>query len=119
MSHIRPALEARRPALLQRGRRARGRLYRYLSGRASSPGDRAELGVGRATIYRCSAAGEAPRRSDHRANEAVVVDARSALAERWPGCRTLDRFNQGRSADAHALRAFVEQERDASLRISA
>ena len=55
-----------------------------------------------------------------RATEPVLVEARSGLAGKGgPGLLdTFDRFNRA-LADAPALRAFVEQERDAALRIIA
>jgi AcrR family transcriptional regulator len=97
-------------------------LYRYLRGeRVDVQAIAGELGLGRATIYRWFGSREKLiGEVVIRATEPVLAKARSGLAGK--GGRglldTFDRFNRA-LADAPALRAFVEQERDASLRIIA
>src|SRR3954462_4417883 len=81
----------------------------------------AELGLGRATVYRWFGSREGViGEGIIRATARVPAKGRSGLAGK--GGRglldTFDRFNRA-LADAPALRAFVEQERDASLRIIA
>src|SRR6478672_7381733 len=97
-------------------------LHRYLRGRrVDVQAIAAEIGVGRATIYRWFGSrdnliGEVVIR----ATEPVLAEARAGLQGKGgPGLLdTFDDFNRA-LADAPALRAFVEQERDASLRIIA
>jgi AcrR family transcriptional regulator len=95
-------------------------MYRYLRGRRIDvQAIAAELGVGRATIYRWFGA-----REDLigeiliRAADPLLDEARARARGR--GGRALlgifDRFNRA-LAEAPALRQFVEQERDAALRI--
>jgi AcrR family transcriptional regulator len=95
-------------------------MYRYLRGRRIDvQAIAAELGLGRATIYRWFGSRE------DLIGEVLVqaadplLDAARANA-RGRGGRalldTFDRFNRS-LADAPALRQFVEQERDAALRI--
>jgi AcrR family transcriptional regulator len=97
-------------------------LYRYLRGqRVDVQAIAAELGLGRATIYRWFGSREKLLGEVIiLATEPVLAEARSGLAGKGgPGLLdTFDRFNRA-LADAPALRAFVEQERDASLRIIA
>jgi AcrR family transcriptional regulator len=97
-------------------------LYRYLRGRrVDVQAIAGELGLGRATIYRWfGSRGKLLGEVIIRATEPVLAEARSGLAGKGgPGLLdTFDRFNRA-LADAPALRAFVEQERDASLRIIA
>jgi AcrR family transcriptional regulator len=97
-------------------------LYRYLRGRrVDVQAIAGELGLGRATIYRWFGSREKLLGEVIiRATEPVLAEARSGLAGKGgPGLLdTFDRFNRA-LADAPALRAFVEQERDASLRIIA
>jgi AcrR family transcriptional regulator len=97
-------------------------LYRYLRGRrVDVQAIAAELGVGRATIYRWFGSREKLiGEVVIRATEPVLAEARSGLSGKGgPGLLdTFDRFNRA-LADAPALRAFVEQERDAALRIIA
>jgi AcrR family transcriptional regulator len=95
-------------------------LYRYLRGRRVDVlAIAAELGVGRATIYRWFGSREGL------IGEAVVRATEPVLEQARAGARgkggtalldTFDRFNR-RLADAPALRQFVEQERDAALRV--
>src|SRR3954469_18098289 len=117
-------------ATRQRGRQAAASredvveagLYRYLRGqRVDVQAIAAEIGVGRATVYRWFGSrdiliGEVVIR----ATEPVLMQARSGLKGKGgPGLLdTFDRFNRA-LADAPALRAFVEQERDAALRLIA
>jgi AcrR family transcriptional regulator len=95
-------------------------MQRYLRGaRIDVQAIAAELGLGRATIYRWFGSreeliGEVLARAAD-----PLLDAARAGA-RGRGARTLldtfDRFNRS-LADAPALRRFVEQERDTALRI--
>jgi AcrR family transcriptional regulator len=95
-------------------------LYRYLRGRRVDVlAIAAELGLGRATIYRWFGSREGL------IGEAVVRATEPVLAQAREGARgrggaalldTFDRFNRS-LADAPALRQFVEQERDAALRV--
>jgi AcrR family transcriptional regulator len=95
-------------------------MRRYLRGlRIDVQAIAAELGLGRATIYRWFGS-----REDLigqvlvRAAEPLLEDAR--VKSRGRGARalldTFDRFNQS-LAGAQALRQFVDQEREAALRI--
>ena len=97
-------------------------LQRFLRGqRVDVQAIAGELGLGRATIYRWFGSREKLLGEVIlRATEPVLAEARSGLrGEGGPGLLdTFDRFNRA-LADAPALRAFVEQERDASLRIIA
>jgi AcrR family transcriptional regulator len=95
-------------------------MYRYLRGqRIDVQAIASELGLGRATIYRWYGSRE------DLIGEVLVQAADPLLDEarakaRGRGGRalldTFDRFNRS-LADAPALRQFVEQERDAALRI--
>jgi AcrR family transcriptional regulator len=81
----------------------------------------AELGLGRATIYRWFGSREKLLGAILvRATEPVLQEARKGQRGKGgPGLlRTFDRFNRA-LADAPALRAFLEQEHDAALRIIA
>jgi AcrR family transcriptional regulator len=97
-------------------------LHRYLRGRrVDVQAIAAEIGVGRATVYRWFGSrdnliGEVVIR----ATEPVLAKARAGLEGKGgPGLLdTFDRFNRA-LADAPALRAFVDQERDAALRLIA
>jgi AcrR family transcriptional regulator len=122
MSQVREARGRGRPAAASREDVIDVGLYRYLRGRrVDVQAIAAELGLGRATIYRWFGSREKLLGEVIiRATEPVLAEARSGLAGR--GGRglldTFDRFNRT-LADAPALRAFVEQERDAALRIIA
>jgi AcrR family transcriptional regulator len=95
-------------------------MYRYLRGRRIDvQAIAAELGLGRATIYRWFGSredliGEVLVRAAEPLLDAARAEARGrggrALLD------TFDRFNRS-LAEARALRQFVEQERDAALRI--
>jgi AcrR family transcriptional regulator len=95
-------------------------MHRYLRGRRIDvQAIAAELGLGRATIYRWFGSredliGEVLVRAAEPLLDAARTKARGrggrALLD------TFDRFNRS-LADAPALRTFVEQERDAALRI--
>ena len=95
-------------------------MHRYLRGkRIDVQGIASELGVGRATIYRWFGSRE------DLIGEVLVRAAEPLLDSARAGARgrggralldTFDRFNRG-LAGAPALRHFVEQERDAALRI--
>jgi AcrR family transcriptional regulator len=95
-------------------------LYRYLRGqRVDVQAIAAELGLGRATVYRWFGSREGL------IGEVVVQAAEPVLEAARKGTEgkggpglldTFDRFNRS-LADAPALRRFVEQERDAALRI--
>jgi AcrR family transcriptional regulator len=95
-------------------------MYRYLRGRrVDVQAIAAELGVGRTTIYRWFGS------RDELLGEVLARAADPLLDEARAGARgrggrrlldTFDRFNRA-LADAPALRQFVEDERDAALRI--
>ena len=97
-------------------------LHRYLRGRrVDVQAIASELGLGRATIYRWFGSREKLLGEVIiRATEPVLAEARSGLEGKGgPGLLdTFDRFNRA-LADAPALRAIVESERDAALRIIA
>ena len=109
-----------RPAAASREDVLQAALYRFLRGRrVDVQAIAAELGLGRSTIYRWFGS------RDGLIGEAVVAATRPVFAEACEGARgkgaaalldIFDRFNR-RLADAPALRAFLEQERDAALRI--
>jgi AcrR family transcriptional regulator len=111
-----------RPAAASREDVLNAGLRRYLRGeRVDVQAIAAELGVARATVYRWFGSrdgliGEVVARSA----EPVLAEARSGQAGRGgPGLLdTFDRFNRA-LADAPAVRALVERERDAALRIVA
>ena len=94
-------------------------LYRYLRGqRVDVQAIAAELGLGRATIYRWFGSRE------KLIGEVVIAATEPVLEVARKGTKgkggrglleTFDRFNRA-LADAPALRAFVDQERDAALR---
>jgi AcrR family transcriptional regulator len=95
-------------------------MHRYLRGhRVDVQAIAAELGLGRATIYRWFGS-----REDllgevlYRAAEPLLDAARAQARGRGGRALldTFDRFNRSLS-EARALRQFVEQERDAALRI--
>jgi len=109
-----------RPAAASREDVLEAAMYRYLRGRrVDIRAIAAELGLGRPTIYRWFGS-----RED--LIGAVLIRAADPLLDtarakaRGRGGRalldTFDRFNRS-LADAPALRQFVEQERDAALRI--
>jgi AcrR family transcriptional regulator len=95
-------------------------MHRYLRGRrVDVQAIAAELGLGRATIYRWFGSRESL------IGEAIVCATEPVLAAARAGARgkgaaalldTFDRFNRS-LAGAPALRQFVEQERDAALRV--
>jgi AcrR family transcriptional regulator len=111
-----------RPAAASREDVIEAGLHRYLRGRrVDVQAIAAEIGVGRATVYRWFGSrdnliGEIVIR----ATEPVLAEARAGLKGKGgPGLLdTFDRFNRA-LADAPALRAFVDQERDAALRLIA
>jgi AcrR family transcriptional regulator len=94
--------------------------YRYLRGRRIDvQAIASELGLGRTTVYRWFGSRE------KLIGEVIVRAAEPLLKEARAGARgrggealldTFDRFNRG-LADSSALRAFVERERAAALRI--
>jgi len=97
-------------------------LHRYLRGqRIDVQAVAAEIGVGRATVYRWFGS------RDNLIGEVIIQATEPVLAEARSGFKgkggpglldTFDRFNRA-LADAPALRSFVEQERDAALRLIA
>jgi AcrR family transcriptional regulator len=97
-------------------------LHRYLRGeRVDVQAIAGELGLGRATIYRWF--GDRDRLLGEiiiRATEPVLAECRKGLAGKGGAglLETFDRFNRA-LADASALRSFVEQEREAALRLIA
>jgi AcrR family transcriptional regulator len=122
MSQISEVRGRGRPAAASREDVIDAGLYRYLRGRrVDVQAIAGELGLGRATIYRWFGSREKLLGEVIiRATEPVLAEARKGRAGKGgPGLLdTFDRFNRA-LADAPALRAFVEQERDASLRIIA
>jgi AcrR family transcriptional regulator len=109
-----------RPAAATREQVLDAAMHRYLRGqRMDVQAIAAELGLGRATIYRWFGSRE------DLIGEVLVRAAEPLLEEARAGARgrggaalldTFDRFNRSLAA-APALRTFVEQERDAALRI--
>ena len=109
-----------RPAAATRDEVLEAAMHRYLRGRrVDVQAIAAELGVARATIYRWFGS-----REDLigevlvRAAQPLLENARRSARGRGGAAllETFDGFNRG-LADAPALRQFVEQERDAALRI--
>jgi AcrR family transcriptional regulator len=115
-----PPARRGRPAAATREQVLAAALHRYLRGRrVDVQAIAAELGLGRATIYRWFGSRE------ELLGEAIVLATEPVLAAARRGTRgkggqglldTFDRFNRS-LADAPALRSFVEQERDAALRV--
>lgn len=95
-------------------------LHRYLHGRrVDVQAIAAELGLGRATIYRWFGSREnLIGEVMFLAAEPVLVEARAKAKGRGGRAllETFDSFNRS-LADSPALRRFVESERDAALRI--
>ena len=95
-------------------------LYHYLRGRrVDVQAIAADLGLGRATIYRWFGSREGLIGEVlFQAAEPLLVEARKLVRGRGGPALldTFDRFNRS-LADAPALRRFVEAERDAALRI--
>ena len=95
-------------------------LYHYLRGRrVDVQAIAADLGLGRATIYRWFGSREGLIGEVlFQAAEPLLVEARKLARGRGGPALldTFDRFNRS-LADAPALRRFVEAERDAALRI--
>jgi AcrR family transcriptional regulator len=122
MSQKQAARPRGRPAAASREDVLEAGLHRYLRGRrVDVQAIAAELGLGRATIYRWFGSREKLLGEVIiRATEPVLVECRKGLAGKGgPGLlKTFDRFNRS-LADAPALRAFMEQEHDAALRIIA
>ena len=109
-----------RPAAASREDVVEAAMYRYLRGRrVDVQAIAAELGLGRATIYRWFGSredllGEVLFRSSE-----PLLDAARAEAKGRGGralLDTFDRFNRGLAAST-ALQSFVDQERDAALRV--
>jgi len=109
-----------RPAAASREDVLEAALYRYLRGRRIDVRAVAnELGLGRTTVYRWFGSREGLIGEVLvRAAQPLLDDARSLGRGRGgPGLLdTFDRINRGLAA-APALRQFLEQERDAALRI--
>jgi AcrR family transcriptional regulator len=111
-----------RPAAASREDVLEAGLHRYLRGRrVDVQAIAAELGLGRATVYRWFGSREKLLGEVIiRATEPVLEECAKGLAGKGgPGLlETFDRFNRA-LADAPALRSFMEQEHDAALRIIA
>jgi AcrR family transcriptional regulator len=120
---IQPESRARargRPANASREDVLASAMHRYLRGRRVDVQAIAnELGLGRTTIYRWFGS------RDDLIGEVLVRAAEPLLEHARAGARatgglalldTLDRFNRS-LADAQALRRFIENERDAALRV--
>jgi AcrR family transcriptional regulator len=109
-----------RPAAASREDVLGAAMGRYLRGeRIDVLAIAAELGLGRATIYRWFGSREGLIGEVLvRAASPLLADARAAARGRGAAALldTFDRFNRS-LADARALRRFVEIERDAALRI--
>jgi len=122
MSQPETARQRGRPAAASREDVVEAGLYRYLRGRRIDvQAIAAEIGVGRATVYRWfGSRDELIGEVVIRATEPLLAEARSGNEGKGgPGLLdTFDRFNRA-LADAPALVAFVEQERDAALRLVA
>jgi AcrR family transcriptional regulator len=109
-----------RPAAATRDQVLDAAMRRYLRGqRMDVQAIAAELGLGRPTIYRWFGSregllGEVLVRAAEPLLERARAEARGRGAAKL--LDTFDRFNRGLAA-APALRTFVEQERDAALRI--
>jgi AcrR family transcriptional regulator len=109
-----------RPAAASREQVLDAATQRYLRGqRVDVQAIAAELGLGRTTIYRWFGSRE------ELIGDVLVSVTRPLLAEAGAGARgrgadklldTFDRFNRA-LVEAPALRRFVEQERDAAVRI--
>jgi AcrR family transcriptional regulator len=109
-----------RPAAASRDDVLEAALHRYLRGRrVDVQAIAAELGLGRATVYRWFGSREELIGEVLVAAAGPLLDAARAGA-RGRGGRalldTFDRFNRS-LADAPALRQFVEHEREAAIRI--
>jgi len=114
-----PARRGRRPAA-SREDVLEAAMYRYLRGqRIDVQAIAAELGLGRTTIYRWFGSREALIGEVLFRAAEPLIDAARAQARGRGGTALLDTFDRlNRSLDAApALRQFVEQERDAALRI--
>jgi AcrR family transcriptional regulator len=122
MARVSEARGRGRPAAASREDVIDAGLYRYLRGRrVDVQAIAGELGLGRATIYRWfGSRDQLLGEVIIRATEPVLADCRKGLSGMGgPGLlETFDRFNRA-LADAPALRAFVEQEREAALRLIA
>jgi AcrR family transcriptional regulator len=109
-----------RPAAASRDDVLVAAMHRYLRGqRIDVQAIAGELGVGRATVYRWFGSREGLIGEVLNAAADPLLDAAHAKARGRGGpmlLETFDRFNRA-LADAPALRQFVEQERDAALRI--
>jgi AcrR family transcriptional regulator len=111
-----------RPAAASRQDVLDAGLYRYLRGqRVDVQAIAAELGLGRATLYRWFGSREKLIGEVVNAATEPVLDeaAKGRRGKGGPGLLdTFDRFNRA-LADAPALQTFLDQERDAALRIIA
>src|SRR5918997_2383839 len=109
-----------RPAAASREDVLEAALHRYLRGRRVDVlAIAAELGVGRTTIYRWfGSRDELLGEVLARATDPVIDAARAGVRSRGGRAllNTFDRLNRS-LADAPALRTFVENERDAALRV--
>jgi AcrR family transcriptional regulator len=109
-----------RPAAASRQDVIGAAMHRYLRGRrVDVQAIAAELGLGRATVYRWFGSREGLIGEVLvRAAGPLLDQARESARGRGGGLLldTFDRFNRS-LADAPALRGFVEQEREAALRI--
>jgi AcrR family transcriptional regulator len=109
-----------RPAAASREDVLGAAMHRYLRGqRIDVQAIASELGIGRATIYRWFGSREGLIGEVLAAAADPLIDAARSGAGGHGGPALLDTFDRlNRSlADAPALRQFVEQERDAALRI--
>jgi AcrR family transcriptional regulator len=109
-----------RPAAASRDQVLDAALYRYLRGRrVDIQAIAAQLGLGRATIHRWFGTRDALiGETIVRAAEPVIESARAKARGRGGPALvdTFDRINRA-MAGSSALRSFLEQERDAALRV--
>ena len=109
-----------RPAGASREQVLEAATYRYLRGqRVDVQAIATEVGVGRATIYRWFGSREDLLGEVLLRAATPLLDTARAEAQGRGGralLDTFDRFNRGLAAST-ALRQFVEQERDAALRV--
>jgi AcrR family transcriptional regulator len=120
MSEVTEAPRRGRPAAASRDEVLAAATYRYLRGRRVDVHEIAtELGLGRTTIYRWFGSRDALiGEVIWRAAQPLLVEARRASGAGGGEAllETFDRFNRA-LAESPALRRFVEQEREAAVRV--
>jgi AcrR family transcriptional regulator len=120
MTEVTEAPRRGRPAAASRAQVLALAMHRYLRGRRVDVHELAtELGLGRTTIYRWfGSRDELIGEVIWRAAQPLLTDARGAASGGGGAAllETFDRFNRA-IAEAPALQRFVEQEREAALRV--